>query len=315
MTRLPSIHPLRRNPPSRLRKWVRIIHRVRLDYRRYFGRNPSLLRPRRFTEKMQWRKLFELDPAFAVLTDKLAARDFVAARIGPGHQPALLWVGDDPDTIPFDDLVPPYVLKPTHSSGDIVIVRDNNDLDTAAIRATARTWLAHCHGSVASEPAYIHLPRRLIAERLLVGIDGAPPHERKVYVFNGRVAFIRTNTCDAMGELLFGALHTRDWTRLPMEWGLPAHPVPMPKPACLAEIIAFSEHLGAGMSHCRVDIYDCGDVAIVGELTLYSASGLVHYDDDATDFALGEAWRISWPMLRALWTVAFRRWEIRPPQS
>src|SRR5580658_2213963 len=35
---------------------------------------PALLRPRRFTEKMQWRKLFELEPCFSVISDKLAPR-------------------------------------------------------------------------------------------------------------------------------------------------------------------------------------------------------------------------------------------------
>lgn len=107
---------------SRLGQWALVIRRVRADYRAFTGRSPSLLRPRRFTEKIQWRKLFELDPIFAVQSDKLASRDFVAARIGPGHQPTLLWVGSDPDAIPFDTLAPPYVLKSTHGSGHVIIV-------------------------------------------------------------------------------------------------------------------------------------------------------------------------------------------------
>src|SRR5580658_10426414 len=49
---------------SRLGQWALAIRRVRADYRRVTGRAPALLRPRRFTEKMQWRKLFELDPLF-----------------------------------------------------------------------------------------------------------------------------------------------------------------------------------------------------------------------------------------------------------
>ena len=72
---------------TRLGQWALAIRRVRADYRNFTGRTPSLLRPRRFTEKMQWRKLFELDPIFAVLSDKLAARDYVAARIGAAGRP------------------------------------------------------------------------------------------------------------------------------------------------------------------------------------------------------------------------------------
>jgi len=288
---------------------------VRADYRALNGRAPALLRPRRFSEKMQWRKLFELDPVFAVLSDKLAARAFVAACIGPGRQADLLWVGDDPDAIPFDRLTPPYVLKSTHGWAQVIFVRDAAALDAAAARAAARGWLAYCHGSATNEPAYIHVPRRLIVERLVRLPDGAAPPERKVYVFNGRAAVIRTNTPDATGQPRFGDAHLCDWTRLPITWGSPAHPLPLPRPARLGEIISLAERLGAGLSHCRVDIFDCGDMLVVGELTLYSQSGLVVYSDPAFDFVLGAHWTIRRPMLRALRQVAVGRWEIRPPPA
>jgi hypothetical protein len=298
---------------TRLGQWAAIIIRVRNNYRDFTGRTPSLLRPRRFTEKIQWRKLFELDPIFAVLTDKLAARDFVTARVGPGRQAALLWVGSDPDAIPFDRLAPPYVLKSTHASGQVLIVRDPAALDVAAARATARDWLAYRHGALLNEPAYINLTPRLIVERLLTRPDGTPPPEQKVYVYGGRAIFIRTNTPDADGHPIFGDVHTTDWTWLPITWERPVHPVRPPRPARLAEIIELAERLAAGLSHCRVDIYDCDDAPMVGELTLYSQSGMVIYPDPAQDFTLGAPWKIRWPMLRAIWTVAVRRWEIPPP--
>jgi hypothetical protein len=299
---------------SRLGQWVRVIRRVRADYRHYTGRTLTLLHPRRFTEKMQWRKLFELDPLFAVLSDKLAARDFVAARVGPGRQADVLWVGDDPDAIPFDRLVPPYALKSTHASGHTIIVRDAAALDVAAARAAARGWLTHCHGMALNEPGYIHVPRRLIVERLLLRPDGTLPLERKLYVYGGRAIFIRTNTPDGHGHHCYGDVHSRDWSWLPITWEVPAHPTPLSRPARLAEIIDLAERLGAGLSHCRVDIYDRDEASpMVGEITLYSQSGLAVYPDPATDFIMGAPWTIRWPMLRAFWAVAVRRWEIRPP--
>jgi hypothetical protein len=299
---------------SRLGQWALVIRRVWLDYRHVYDRAPALLRPRRFSEKMQWRKLFELDPRFAILSDKLAARDFVAARIGPGWQADVLWVGNDADAIPFDRLVPPFVLKSTHASGQVIIVRDLAGLDMAAARAAARGWLAYCHGTSMNEPAYVHLAHRLVVERLLLHPDGTAPLEHRVSVFDGRVAFIRTTTSDANGRPCFGDVHDCDWTRLPITWESPAHPVPPPRPARLAEMIELAERLGAGLSQCRVDIYDCGDRLMVGEITLYSQSGLVVYADPAHDFAMGEPWIISRPMLRAFRAVALGRWEIRPPR-
>jgi hypothetical protein len=299
----------------RLGRWALVIRRIRVDYRHVYGRAPALLRPRRFSEKMQWRKLFELDPTFAILSDKLAARDFVAARIGPGRQADVLWVGNDADAIPFDRLLPPYALKSTHAAGQTIIVRDSASLDVAAVRTAARGWLAYCHGTSMNEPAYVHLPRRLIVERLLLRPDGTAPLEHRVSVFDGRVAFIRTTSADANGRPCFGDVHARDWTRLPITYDRPAHPVPPPRPARLAEMVELAERLGAGLSQCRVDIYDCGDRLMVGEITLYSQSGLVVYPDPAHDLAMGEPWTISRPMLRAFRAVALGRWEIRPPRT
>jgi hypothetical protein len=69
--------------PARIHQWGAAILRVRAAYTHgHNGRKPRLLRPRRFTEKMQWRKLFDLNPLYAVISDKLAVRDFIAERVG-----------------------------------------------------------------------------------------------------------------------------------------------------------------------------------------------------------------------------------------
>jgi hypothetical protein len=294
----------------RLSTWLRVIARVSIEYRRKHGRLPALLRPRRFTEKIQWRKLFELEPCFAVISDKLAARDFVAARIGAGRQADLLWVGDDPDAIPFDRLVPPYVLKSTHASGHSIVVRDAATVDATAMRDTARRWLSYCFGSANTEPAYIDVPRRLIVERLIVDAQGAAPPERRVFVFDGRATIIQTSVVGSNGVLRTPAFHSRDWERLPIRLASVPDEIPPARPYLLAEMIDLAERLGAGLSHCRVDIYDCGNVLMVGEVTLYSWSGMIPYHDPAQDLAMGAHWRIRHPATRALRAVAFGRWAI-----
>jgi hypothetical protein len=295
---------------TRLGTWLRVIARVCITYRRAHGRLPALLRPRSFTEKIQWRKLFELEPCFAVISDKLAARDFVAQRIGAGRQAALLWVGDDPDAIPFDRLVPPYVLKSTHAAGQTIIVRDTATLDVAAVRSTARGWLAYCFGSANCEPAYIPVPRRLVVERLLVDAHGAAPIERRVFVFNGRTTIIQTTVMGANGVLRSAAFHSRDWEPLPIVLRSVPDEMPPPLPRLLPEIIDLAERLGADLSHCRVDIYDCGDTLTIGEVTLYSWSGMSPFRDRAQDLAMGAHWKIRRPALRALSAVALGRWEV-----
>lgn len=66
----------------RLFRWWLIIRRVRRTYNENLQRPLQLCGPRRFTEKMQWRKLFDLDPIYLVLSDKIASREYVAQRVG-----------------------------------------------------------------------------------------------------------------------------------------------------------------------------------------------------------------------------------------
>lgn len=138
--------------PERVAEWARVIRKIRAAMRAFDGTMPSLLRPISFNHKMQWRKLFELEPAFAILSDKIAAREYVAARIRPGHQAPLLWTGTRPEDIPFDSLTPPYVIKSNHAAGHMILVRQGEAPDRGMIRQTAARWLAHCHGSARSEP-------------------------------------------------------------------------------------------------------------------------------------------------------------------
>jgi hypothetical protein len=93
---------------ARIYQWCAAIYRVRAAYlREHHGHKPRLLRPGRFTEKMQWRKLFDLDPIYTVFCDKVATREFVAQRIGSDALVPLLWLGRDPAALSLDTLRPP----------------------------------------------------------------------------------------------------------------------------------------------------------------------------------------------------------------
>lgn len=289
--------------------WFRAIRQVRREFRVHHKCPPRLLRPRKFTEKMQWRKLFDLNPLFAVLSDKLAVRDYIAARVGPDVLVPMLWSGDDPQAIPFDTLEPPYVIKGTHAAGQGIYVERREDIHVEGYRAAIAGWLAHCHGTALCEPGYVPVPHRIIVERFLAAPDGTRPHEYSLFVFDGRVRFVQMRVLEN-NTLRLGAFFDRDWRKL--DWYFHTRPVAgeIPRPARFDEMVAISERLGVGIDHVRVDLYDCHDRVRVGELTLYSWSGHHPTNPRSADYALGAAWRIERPALRALWTVATRRYAI-----
>src|SRR5438046_2058081 len=131
-----------RQTVERLRRWLRTIGIVQRTYRKLVGHRLHLFYPRRFTEKMQWRKLFDLDPIYTVFCDKVATRVYVAQRVGPNAVLPILWLGSDPRALPLETLEPPYIIKCSNGSAFNITVRSNDVMDYAAIRAQFERWLA-----------------------------------------------------------------------------------------------------------------------------------------------------------------------------
>jgi hypothetical protein len=297
---------------ARLAAWRETINRVRAGYISAHGRPPRLLRPRRYTEKMHWRKLFDLDPFYAVLCDKLASRDFVASRVGADMLPPLLWSGSDND-IPFDRLAPPYVLKSTHGSGHVAMIGAGEVPDRDALRAQAAAWLAHRYGPLYDEPAYNAVPPRLLVERTVTGPAGERPQEVRFFLFDGRIAVINTVFVED-GRIRNGAFHTPDWTRLDWYFSRRMNR-PFPPPRRLDDMARIARQLGAGLDHVRIDFYDGGERIWVGELTLYSWSGGAAFNPDEADLILGAAWRLRHPLRRAAMAVLLRQPGVLPPSG
>jgi TupA-like ATPgrasp len=292
--------------------WLLAIRRVSIRYRNHHGFYPSLLFPVRFTEKIQWRKLFDLNPLYTVLCDKIAARDFVKQRGGPELLVPLLWSGNDPDAIPFDAIEPPYIVKSSHATEHTIIVENKASLDEQAIRDTARSWLARNHGRAFDEPGYVYVPQALLIERLLSKKDGLPPLEHKVFVFDGVVRVIQSITVSARDRARFASYHTPEWINLPWKILKPGPCHPLNPPHQLDRIIEIAECLGAGFDHVRVDLYECDDRIYAGEITLYSHSGLIPMTPDSADLVLGAYWKVRYKWLRALWAILAKKRDLRP---
>ena len=67
--------------------------------------------PKRYTEKIQWRKLYDRNPIYSRLTDKYAVRKWVEKKIGSEYLIPLLGVWESFDEIDFDSLPNSFVLK------------------------------------------------------------------------------------------------------------------------------------------------------------------------------------------------------------
>ncbi len=300
-----------RQTVERLRRWLRTIGIVRRSYRKYVERRLHLFLPRRFTEKMQWRKLFDLDPIYTVLCDKVAMRDYVAERVGPNAVVPILWLGHDPLALPLETLQPPYIIKCSHGSGFNITVRSKDNLDYAAIRAQFAGWLSTDYSDLAKEPGYAGVPRRLLIEPLLTN-NGGFPTEYMFFMFSGiaRVVMVKANFGDQKHERT-QSYYDLEWRRLPirtLEVQCAATAVPRPRELETMRIMA--ERLAENRDHIRVDFIVSDGRVHVGELSSYHKSGLFRFELDEHDFALGQWWELRRPFLRACWTIITHDWNI-----
>src|SRR5205085_1748016 len=92
-----------------------VARRARL-YRAAHGRWPAVLRPRSFTEKLNWRISWDRRPLLAHTCDKLAMKEHACrAAAGLVRVPETFWSGTDVADLVHADLPPRWVLKPNHT--------------------------------------------------------------------------------------------------------------------------------------------------------------------------------------------------------
>lgn len=270
-------------------------------HRRRMGRWPNPLRPRSFNEQVVRRMILDRDPRFRILNDKLAMRDYVAARLGPRSCVPLLGRHADPSAIAWDRLPPGIVLKPSHASGLVRRIPDHRAIDRTAQEVEARSWLRLCYYEHAREWGYRGLRPWLLVEPLLPAPPGdASPPDHRLFVFDGRIAaaFIRRLGLDgrATKDIFDGA-----WRRLPVRHeAVPPGGVPPPDPPVQAEMARIARALGTGQDMLRIDTYVVDGRVLVGEITVYPDAGRNPWDPHAFDLWLGAVGRATragqpWP--------------------
>ena len=260
-----------------------------------FGSLPNVLAPRTFNEKVNARKFFDHRRIFQTWVDKLAVRDWVAG-VKPGYDqllPVLHHVTSDPADIPFDQLPDRFVIKASHGSGWLRIVKDKATIDRKAIIAECRKWLALNYYDVNLEGAYKNIPPRILIEEFLDNGFGEAPEDYKLYVFHGRVEIIQVDVAR------FGQhrrkIYDRNWQEQQVELSVTTYAGTLPPPPQLARLIEVAETLAGDIDFVRADLYLVGDRIYFGEMTPSSGNGFNRFTPASFDAVMGAFWKLESP--------------------
>jgi hypothetical protein len=265
------------------------------EYFRVYRRLPDLDHPRRFSEKIMWRKLYDRDPRLPDLVDKIRVKEIMAERFGDDFVIPTLAVYNAVEEIDFDRpplAQPPYVLKANHGSGMNIIVRKGDRLKPRAIKKKLAKYLKFDHAAVAEEWAYSLVTPRLFVEPY-IETPGGDLTDYKFHVFSGRVYAIDV-VVDRFRN--YGvSFYDRDWNLLNISYAgsrYPRYKGVLSPPAHLAKMIARAEEIGKDFSYIRVDLYEIGEDIKLGELTFYPSAGHDPFEPSEWDDKFGQQWKL-----------------------
>lgn len=243
-----------------------------------------------YTEKMQWSKLYDVDPRKSELTDKYKVRKWVADKIGEEYLIGLLGVWDSFDEIDFSKLPERFVLKTNHGSGTNVIVRDKHTLNLKNTRRKFKDWLDTDFGYKSLELHYSAISPKIIAEEYIETEIGEL-QDYKFLCFDGQPYFCWVD----MGRY---SHHTRnvynlDWELQPWNQETYAHyEKPIEKPKNFDKMVELVKTLAQGFAHVRVDLYNVDGKIYFGEMTFTNGGGFDRILPMEYDKMLGDLWNL-----------------------
>ncbi len=252
---------------------------------RTFGRLARISHPETFNEHIVQLKTSDAirEPLRCLTSDKEYAKTYIAGILGSGMTPKTLAVIKDAREIVEDRFPWPSVVKPTHSSQKVLIIRDKTDITAKSI-CEIKNWLSINFFEETREPQYKYLTPKIIIEEYIPS-NGNAPEDVKVFCFQGMAKFMQVDF-DRMTNHTRG-LYAMDGTNLRIAYNRPASQRPFPFEGLAGEIKGIAERLAAPFSFVRVDLYVAQGRLWVGELTHTPVNGRGRFQPKEADRALG----------------------------
>lgn len=259
---------------------------IKLRYFSGMKKFPDLKHPRTYNEKLQWLKLNDKHKEYTRLVDKYAVKEYIEKLNWGGKTIPTLGVWDKFDDIDFAQLPNQFVLKTTHDSGGIVIVKDKNKMDMQKARKKLEKSLQRKYFLMSREYPYKDVKPRIIAEKFMVDESGTELKDYKFFCFNGEVKFLFVAT-DRPFDTRFDFFDA-DFNHLPFKQGHPWAKKEIKKPAKFEEMKQAAAALSKGIPHVRVDLYNINGEIYFGELTFFHFSGVVPFEPAEWDEKIGD---------------------------
>ena len=271
---------------------------IKIQYWIKTGRRLSLNNPKRFTEKIQWYKLYYKNPIMIQCVDKYDVRKYIHKK---GYKRILnkcYGIYDNSDSINWEALPDAFVIKNTLSGGSngVFVIKSKNTEEIRQVKEKITNWgrLKRSKSSGREWPYYSGKMDRILIEKYLEDSSGDLV-DYKFFCFYGMTKYFYVRTGYANnhdeGEMAF---FDRECNYLPGV-GFDYCKIAQVEPALpdnIHEMIDIADNLSRDFPHVRVDLYNIDGLIVFGELTFYNASGYMLFIPDEWDYKFGESFEL-----------------------
>lgn len=247
---------------------------LKMKYKLMMGTKLDLENPKTFNEKLQWLKLHDRNPEYTKMVDKYEAKEYVANTIGKEYIIPTLGVWDKFDDIDFDALPNEFVLKPTHTSGNVFICKDKSKIDYKKLKKQVNKWLKRDYYRIHREWPYKNVKPRIIAEEYMENKDHTSIKDYKFYCFNGQVDYVMICTGRETGHPKF-YFYNKEWNfmRNMSNDGMKLEGKLEEKPIGIEKMFEIAEKLSQGIKFVRMDLYNVNEKIYFRRIYVFPSSG------------------------------------------
>ena len=264
---------------------------LKLLFRHKMGYCLNLRNPQTFSEKLQWLKLYNHNPEYTKMVDKLAVKDYVSKIIGEEYIIPTLGVWDKPEDIDYDKMPNKFVLKTTHGGGNsgVIICRDKASFNRVQAIDKLNKSLSSDIYKIFREWPYKHVPKRIIAEKY---IDPEPYSkdllDYKFFCFNGEPKYCQV--ISGRGTQMCIDFFDNNWNHQPFHEpkNFLYATVELEKPENYDKMWQLASMLSKDKPFSRIDFYDVNGKIYFGEITFFPTSGMGGFNPNEWDRVFGD---------------------------
>ena len=260
---------------------------IQLYYFAQFKHFCNLKNPKTYNEKLNWLKLNDRNPEYTKMVDKYEVKKYVSNIIGEEYIIPTLGIWDKFDDIDFDELPEQFVLKCTHDSEGVVIVKDKSKFEKNVARKKINDALKCNFYYIGREWPYKKIKPRIIAEKYMEDEECGELRDYKFFCFNGEPKAMFIASDRGIGETKFD-YYDLEFNHLNIIQHYPNSNLKIEKPKNFDKMIELAKILSKNFIHVRVDFYEVNGKIYFGELTFYHFSGFQPFVPNEWDYKFGE---------------------------